>query len=275
MSFGFEQAGSDVAAVEDDPWIARVADISGDYIRSHPRLGDRPVDELVGGAPCQANRRARLAYSRSLCPRPANTIERRRTSPQTYPRRAAGNRQWPRSLRRKLPMLPKDSIDTPRSSAPSSRSSYQADKSVRLRPAMPSDAAALAQIELEAFPDPSWTGADFLRYDCTVAEVEISPAEIAIAGFLVSRGNYAGSLNTPPEREILNLAVSAQFRRLGIAKRLLAAELARGAHVYLEVRESNSPAIQLYRNAGFTEVGRRREYYDSPVESAIVMRMKW
>lgn len=69
MSLGFEQAGFDVAAaVEYDPVhcathefnfpecaaICRsVADIDGKYIRDHSRIGDRPVDVLFGGAPCQ------------------------------------------------------------------------------------------------------------------------------------------------------------------------------------------------------------------------------
>lgn len=69
MSLGFEQAGFDVAAaVEYDPVhcaihefnfpdcaaICRsVANIDGQYIRDHSRIGDRPVDVLFGGAPCQ------------------------------------------------------------------------------------------------------------------------------------------------------------------------------------------------------------------------------
>jgi DNA (cytosine-5)-methyltransferase 1 len=69
MSLGFEQAGFDIAAaVEYDPVhcathefnfpdcaaICRsVADINGKYIREHSRIGDRTVDVLFGGAPCQ------------------------------------------------------------------------------------------------------------------------------------------------------------------------------------------------------------------------------
>ena len=69
MSLGFEQAGFDVAAaVEYDPVhcathefnfpecaaICRsVADIDGKYIRENSRIGDRTVDVLFGGAPCQ------------------------------------------------------------------------------------------------------------------------------------------------------------------------------------------------------------------------------
>jgi ribosomal-protein-alanine N-acetyltransferase len=146
---------------------------------------------------------------------------------------------------------------------------------VRLRPATPADSQILAAIELESFPDPSWTAADFLRHDCVVAEAELCLDERTIAGFLVSRETFAGTVDTPPEREILNIAVMACYRRFGVASGLLANELKRGANIFLEVRESNAPAIQLYKNAGFTEVARRRDYYDNPVESAIVMRMKW
>jgi ribosomal-protein-alanine N-acetyltransferase len=138
-----------------------------------------------------------------------------------------------------------------------------------LRPAAPADAPALAEIELEAFPDPSWTAEDFLRYDCTVAAVNGE-----IAGFLVSREIFAGGGGAPPEREIVNLAVRKSFRRQGLAAQLLRHELRRGASLFLEVRESNGAAIQLYKNAGFSEVSRRCDYYDNPVESAIVMLVK-
>ncbi len=145
---------------------------------------------------------------------------------------------------------------------------------ITLRLVTPGDVDALEAIEQEAFPDPSWVGADFLNFDCVVAEVE-RDGEMAIAGFLVSRENFAGSNDTPPEREILNIAVAAEFRRLGIGAMLLEHEAKRGATVFLEVRESNAAALHLYRKTGFTELSRRRNYYANPVESAIVMRMKW
>jgi ribosomal protein S18 acetylase RimI-like enzyme len=146
---------------------------------------------------------------------------------------------------------------------------------LRLRPVSPSDLPFLAAIEVEAFPDPSWTAPDFLRYDCMVAEVQSGPDEFAVAGFLVSRENYKGTEDAPPEREILNLAVDKRFRRAGVASSLLRHEVERRTDIYLEVRQSNIPAIQLYTNVGFTEIARRSNYYDNPLESAIVMRMKW
>jgi DNA (cytosine-5)-methyltransferase 1 len=69
LSLGFEQAGFAIrAAVEYDPIhcathefnfpncaaICRsVTDIDGDYVRSHSEIGDRDIDVVVGGAPCQ------------------------------------------------------------------------------------------------------------------------------------------------------------------------------------------------------------------------------
>ena len=47
---------------------------------------------------------------------------------------------------------------------------------------------------------------------------------------------------------------------------------ARSTEVYLEVRDSNERARQLYGSRGFEEVGRRREYYRRPAEDAIVLR---
>ena len=62
--------------------------------------------------------------------------------------------------------------------------------------------------------------------------------------------------------------------RSGIGTELLRFELARwaGAH-FLEVRESNTPARELYRRLGFEIVGSRPGYYDNPPETGIVMRI--
>jgi ribosomal-protein-alanine N-acetyltransferase len=53
---------------------------------------------------------------------------------------------------------------------------------------------------------------------------------------------------------------------------LSAAENAEIESVFLEVRASNAAAIALYEKHGFAAVGRRRGYYDAPVEDAAVMR---
>jgi ribosomal-protein-alanine N-acetyltransferase len=44
--------------------------------------------------------------------------------------------------------------------------------------------------------------------------------------------------------------------------------------ILLEVRKSNKPAIDLYKSYGFVESGIRKEYYNNPKESAILMTME-
>jgi ribosomal-protein-alanine N-acetyltransferase len=142
--------------------------------------------------------------------------------------------------------------------------------SVVIRPAEEKDRETLAALENECFPDPSWKADDFFVYDCLVAEVDG-----AAVGFIVSRQTFAGSQDAPPEREILNLAVSPGFRRVGVATLLLQRERERGGNVFLEVRESNAAARNLYQKFGFKKVSRRNAYYQNPDESGIVMQMKW
>jgi [ribosomal protein S18]-alanine N-acetyltransferase len=82
-----------------------------------------------------------------------------------------------------------------------------------------------------------------------------------LAGFIMSR-------IAADEAEILSVAVARAFRGRGLAGKLLSLHLRRlagfGARtVFLEVDETNAPAVQLYARAGFAEVSRRANYYDA------------
>ena len=75
------------------------------------------------------------------------------------------------------------------------------------------------------------------------------------------------------EAELLNLAVAAGKRRRGMATALLGEALRRlaaggAATVWLEVRESNRPALAFYRRHGFQLRDRRRDYYPAPPPAA-------
>jgi ribosomal-protein-alanine N-acetyltransferase len=75
------------------------------------------------------------------------------------------------------------------------------------------------------------------------------------------------------EFEILQLETLPSFRRQGFARQLLQTFLQQNrGSVFLEVRESNEGARQLYETEGFTVIARRREYYSTPQEDAIVLR---
>lgn len=78
------------------------------------------------------------------------------------------------------------------------------------------------------------------------------------------------------EGELLRIAVAPGQRRRGIGARVLHDVLSVAADacplgVHLEVRASNDAARRLYAGAGFVETGRRRDYYELPIEDAILM----
>jgi ribosomal-protein-alanine N-acetyltransferase len=81
------------------------------------------------------------------------------------------------------------------------------------------------------------------------------------------------------EGHILNLAVHPDFRRQGIATRLMEEILkASGGKncgvFYLEVRGSNTEARMFYERLGFKIAGVRKNYYVSPVEDASLMVLR-
>lgn len=82
------------------------------------------------------------------------------------------------------------------------------------------------------------------------------------------------------EMEILRIAVSPNYRRMGYGRLLLNAAhqkaIERGiVHCYLEVRESNNSAISLYKSFDFLQYGRRSRFYRQPDEDAILMKTQW
>lgn len=134
---------------------------------------------------------------------------------------------------------------------------------VQIRPATAGDLDQISAIQATAPEASQWQPHDYLAFDCQVAMLDGR-----IAGFVVSRRV------ADKEREILNVAVHPDCRRLRVATDLLRAEIARwqGTH-FLEVRESNTAARELYERVGFETVGVRPGYYENPTETGIVMRI--
>lgn len=91
---------------------------------------------------------------------------------------------------------------------------------------------------------------------------------------------YVGSQSVMGESDMMNLAVDPAFRRRGVGQSLVRALIeALGKHgnhsLSLEVRASNAPALALYQNLGFSQVGRRPNYYRNPKEDALILRKEW
>jgi len=133
------------------------------------------------------------------------------------------------------------------------------------------DLARVLEIETASFATP-WSSRTFLnllrRPNAALFAAEDVPG--SIMGYAVVW--FAG-----PEGELGDLAVAPEWRRRGVGSALVSAVLeeanGRGAtELYLEVRESNDGARQLYEVHGFEVVNRRPRYYTDPVEDALVMR---
>jgi ribosomal-protein-alanine N-acetyltransferase len=98
----------------------------------------------------------------------------------------------------------------------------------------------------------------------------------AVDGVVDGVVGYAGLWVIADEGHVCTLAVHPRARGLGIARRLLAALLeaamaAGCSHATLEVRESNTVALGLYRTFGFLEEGRRARYYSDNGEDALIL----
>ena len=77
------------------------------------------------------------------------------------------------------------------------------------------------------------------------------------------------------EGEVVSIAVDPAYRRRGYGAALLqalfsAARTLGVRQIFLEVRVTNRPAIALYENCGFVQVGRRPNYYAALGEDALV-----
>ena len=139
------------------------------------------------------------------------------------------------------------------------------------------DVAAIWAIEKLSFPLP-WSRWNFLAelghpMSHTLVAGPSSPGPWKVWGYIVF-------WVVADEMHILNLAVHPDYRRQGIGQRLLTEALnqarALGAAVaWLEVRPSNSPALNLYHSLGFKEVGRRPHYYNDTQEDAILLALTW
>ena len=125
------------------------------------------------------------------------------------------------------------------------------------------------QIEEESFSVP-WTTAEF----------QLAAADVRAVNLGLWRGErlagYAIAFDEAGELHLASLAIEESHRRQGWGSHLLRQVLARAAErgcrsCRLEVRESNRPALELYRRHAFEVTGAKRRFYTGPVEDAVVM----
>ncbi len=125
-------------------------------------------------------------------------------------------------------------------------------------------------IELESFTTP-WSKESF--------RVEIE--ENILAKYFIAEIDgkvvgYGGIWLILDEGHITNIAVSKEYRGLGVGNRLVEALIIHCRendirNMTLEVRESNLVAQNLYKKYGFLEYGIRPNYYADDHEDALIM----
>lgn len=132
---------------------------------------------------------------------------------------------------------------------------------------------AIAEIEKLCFSDP-WS----LNSICSELSNPLSLWLVALDGDRVV--GYVGSQTVLDGADMMNLAVLPQYRKQGIGEALVTHLVQclreKGAIcLALEVRQSNEPAIRLYKKLGFAQVGVRPNYYRNPRENALILRKEW
>lgn len=140
---------------------------------------------------------------------------------------------------------------------------------ITIRSMQNADIEEVATIEKSIFSMP-WSAESFqdsLALEHTI--YLIAEVDGNIAG-------YCGMYKLFHEGEIVNVAVKPEYRKLGVANIMLKELLRLGAEsevdtFLLEVRESNQAARSLYDKLGFSQMGIRKNFYEKPVENAIVM----
>jgi len=135
----------------------------------------------------------------------------------------------------------------------------------------PDEIDAILAIEEASFTNP-WTR------DMYVAELKNE----GVSFFYLARDKgrqivgFCSFWRVLDELHINNLAVVPEFRRQGVATALLRRVMDEAARfgirrTMLEVRQSNTPARQLYERFGFVVAGKRSKYYTNPIEDALVL----
>lgn len=141
---------------------------------------------------------------------------------------------------------------------------------IRILPAVPQDAAAIASLEAVCF-----AGLDPWGEEAVAATLSSPVGNCFLAKDGETPVGYLLGTFIAPEGEIDRVGVLPAYRRQGIGKALLVPFCERAETVFLDVRASNLPAQALYRACGFTVCGKRSGFYRAtaahPVEDAVLM----
>ena len=140
---------------------------------------------------------------------------------------------------------------------------------MQIRPMTINDCEQVAAIEAVSFSMP-WSLKAFTE---TVQKANFRYFVAEEAGEILG---YCGFIFVLDEAEIPNVCVKASARKQGVGKQMMTVLIEEAkklgmAVLYLEVRESNTAARHLYESLGFEINGIRKNFYEQPVEHAVLM----
>ncbi len=140
-----------------------------------------------------------------------------------------------------------------------------------IRPLTAQDAPLAAEVERISLGEEAWSAQGILD---TVAH-NGHYLTAYIDDDFVGHGGFSAVVD---EGYITNIAVHPDHRRKGIAFSLTQSLIDKAkeldlSFLTLEVRESNLAAIKLYEKSGFEVVGKRKNFYSTPKEDAILMTL--
>lgn len=142
-------------------------------------------------------------------------------------------------------------------------------RNIAIRAAVADDIVAILQTERGSLAAAHWPES---RYREAIEQTErlvlVAEESDELLGFLVVS-------TTTVEWELENIAVSRAFHRQGIGRALLTglvdrAREAGASEIRQEIRASNLAAQRLGQSVGFVQRGRRKGYYRSPDEDALL-----
>ena len=134
------------------------------------------------------------------------------------------------------------------------------------------DISELVKIEKQCFSVP-WSENSFKTAfedsysQFFVAKTQLTDCTVGFSGMYIA---------AKAEGYVYNIAVIPEYRKRGIGTELMRSLLEYSdknklEYLSLEVRESNSAAISVYKNLGFKKIGVRKNFYELPVENAVIM----
>jgi [ribosomal protein S18]-alanine N-acetyltransferase len=148
---------------------------------------------------------------------------------------------------------------------------------VQIRPFSPGDMDSVLKIQNACKGIVAWRARDYEQLSGDPRGMFlVAESEGRISAEIVG---FSASYRIETEAELWNIGVEPTHRRRGVARALLGEVCQRLSEagvrrLFLEVRESNLPAVELYCSFGFAPLARRKDYYQNPREDALLLVLK-